>query len=266
LGPLGERRDGSAGRLEGFLEPQCLERGVRGGADDHHREVACLVQEDQPLVAVEVARVGERAHHGPGPCSGSQSVRAVDVRETAVTVELRLAALRAGPAEPPGSARGVHDEVGLDEGSVDPRADDSSTVEGQSLDVTPAQGEAGRFLRRVSKCSFERRPTRQHPHHLARSGGAWRLHGLGAQVLPAAVSLRPLRLEGHRHLRAEAVCVLELHDPPTDPGISDRSGVPVHRDDPVTATGHGGAEQESGGARTHDECAHGQPFGTLGTT
>ncbi len=49
LGPLGERRDGSAGGLEGGLEPECLECGVLGGAHEHDREVPRLVQEDQAL-------------------------------------------------------------------------------------------------------------------------------------------------------------------------------------------------------------------------
>jgi hypothetical protein len=62
------------------------------------------LQEDQALVAVEVGQVGNRAHHRPGLCSRSQPVGAVDVREPAVTVELRAAVLRARPAKAPGSA------------------------------------------------------------------------------------------------------------------------------------------------------------------
>ena len=134
-----------------------MARQAASKAASHYREVAGLVQEDQALVAVEVGHVGNRAHHGPGFCSRSQPVGAVDVREAAVAVELRVAALRARPAKAPGSACGVHDEVSLDEGSIDPSADDLTAVEDQSVDVTRAQGEAGLLLRRVSKRSLEGR-------------------------------------------------------------------------------------------------------------
>ena len=50
--------------------------------------------------------------------------------------------------------------------------------------------------------------------------------------------------------------VLELHDATTYPGVSRWAGVPVHRSDVVAAACEGGAEQEPGRARSHDECAH----------
>ena len=240
-----------------------LQCGVGGGAHEHHREVAGLVQEDQALVAVEVRHVGDRVHHGARLRSRPETVRAVDVRETAVAVELRVAALRVRPAEAPGPARGVHDEVGLDEGSVDPGADDPTAVEDEVVDVTRAQGEAGLVVRRVAKRSLERRSTREHPQHSARSVRARRFHGPGAQVEPAGVGLGPLRLEGRRHLGPESVGVLELHDATTDPGVSVRPGVPVHRRDPVTPAGEGGAEQEPRRARSHDECPHDPTSTTL---
>ena len=235
LGPLGERRDGSAGGLEGGLEPQCLECGVRGGAHEHHREVAGLVQEDQALVAVEVGHVGDRAHHGAGLCSRSQPVGAVDVREAAVAVELRVAALRARPAKAPGSARGVHDEVGLDEGSVDPSADDPTAVEDESVDVTRAQGEAG-LLRPPRGEALARRSTdvrappapgeirrgsappragRPGPASWSKASGhsAWRVIGTwGRNPWACSNCMTP------RRIQASPV----------------RAGVPVHRSDLVT--------------------------------
>lgn len=116
--PLGQGRDGAARGLEGGLEPQCLERGVGGGANDDHREVACVVQEDQALVAVEVGDVGDRVHHWARLRSRAQPVGAVDVRQPAVTVDLgvasgcdgaargdRCARRRPRPGQPPRGAR-----------------------------------------------------------------------------------------------------------------------------------------------------------------
>ena len=80
--------------------------------------------------------------------------------------------------------------------------------------------------------------------------------GLGAEGQPGGERLRPLALERHADLRPEGVRVVELHHAGPRPVPGRWTGVPVHRDDVVAATGQRTAEEQAGGAGSDDRDSH----------
>jgi hypothetical protein len=235
--------------------PQILQCRIGGRPDQHHGEVALLVEEHQHLVAVEVALPGERIGHRSGLRPVAQAVLTIHVRHAARPAHGRRCPQPVdAPAGPPGR---VHDQVRLHRGAVDHDPAYPSLRRQDAVDVPLPDREARDRLRRRPERTLE--GVAAGPVAGRDDAGARQVErdGLGTAIEPGGQGCRPLLSERPSDLGPEAVRVVELHDARPRPPPGRRTGVAVHREDVVATAGQRAAEEQAGGPGSDDRDSHG---------
>ena len=146
----------ATGRLERDLRVEQLELGVGRWSDQDHGEVSALVEEEQALVAAELADETEGCVHRSGCGPLAKSVGAVDVRQAAVAAQLVGDPLPScARADPSGPAGSIDHQVGVDPPTVHERAADPATFDHQTVDVPGAQLQSGLLSRGLSQRTLQ---------------------------------------------------------------------------------------------------------------
>ena len=215
------------------------------------------MEEDEALVAAELADEAERGVHRAGCGTLPEPVGAVDVGQAALAAQLVCDPLPANVrADPPGAAGRVDDEIGLDRRAVHDRAADAATLDDQAVDVPGAQRESGLLLGCLSQRTLEGLPAREHAAHRGVGSQPPRVDRRRAESHPGVVRRRPLLAQELADLLAEVVGVRELHHAAAPPPVGGGPGIAVHGDDVMTATAESSAQDESGRTGADDEDLH----------